>query len=216
MKPQKSGLLPSKEVAWREGTQLSRAKRENVAKTKLTLYRAIKSLVDYIEPNKGMNDEQIKEAVNWLLEDYWNLKLEEVLVILHWMKKEGKYFERLKYPEIKQRIDEYLTSEERAKRIEQWNLRHKKLEMDDRTLPTVDYEAYKKRVEDIKSPKKSKKAELSPERAELSRRNNEIMQGIVDALSKSEELSKEQIAFCEKYQLDFKQMKDQINGTGKV
>lgn len=118
------------EDAWIKGMQLSKSLRIDKSGTKALLVKEIFSLVNYIDANKTLNQEDILEAVEFILEDYWHYTIEEIICLIRQMKKETGYFERLKYPEIKKKLDEHFASEKRAKMIEDHNLRFKKKELD--------------------------------------------------------------------------------------
>ena len=113
---------------------------------KAFLYREIAALVDYIDAKKSMNTQDVKDAVDWLLNDYWSQTIDEVVLVIREMKKESNYFERLKYPEIKLRLDSHFNSEEREERIVRHNQTFKIKEMDNKTIKDVDYNAFKLRM----------------------------------------------------------------------
>ena len=145
-------ICPQNE-AWRVGVQTNTAYRVEPAKVALILLTAIKRLIDYIQPKIGLNDQQLRMSVDWLLEMYPTTKIEEILHVIENMMKYGKYYERLQFPEIKSRIDEWLNSDQRITEIENYNL---KLKPETRTgnNDIVDYAAYierqKKKIEERK------------------------------------------------------------------
>lgn len=133
--------------------QLSAAKRLDKKKTVAILYSAIARLIQYIEPKRGMNDDDIIEAVEFILDDYWQYKLDEILAVIHEMRKSGEYYERLKYPEINKRLREYFYGQARADKIARHHQRFKASEMDEKLLDDVDYDKYRERVsEELKKP----------------------------------------------------------------
>jgi len=131
--------------AWIEGLQLSASARVDLSRTRSMLYLEIKKLVDYIEAKKTLDSDDIKEAVEFLFEDFKLYTIDEIIHIIRSMKKETGYFERLKYPEIKQRLDNHFNSESRADKIERHHAKFKEAENDEKMLDDVDYEAYKNR-----------------------------------------------------------------------
>lgn len=152
-----SGLQRNLDTAWIDGIQLSIAKRVSIEETKRSLYKSISDLVNYIDANKTLDNEGIKGAVDFILEDFWQYPLEEIILIIRSMKKDADYFERLKYPEIKKKLDAYFDSESRALKIERHHDKFKDGERVINKLDDVDYKAYKERMakEDLE-PKKSK------------------------------------------------------------
>lgn len=146
---------------WVEGNQVAACSRVDLKHTRLIVFRAIQSLIDYIEPNKGLNEDQIRESVDWILEDFKMIKLEEVLFCLTDMKKNGRYFERLKYPEIKSRIEEFINSESRIRMIEEYNVRMKPESAIGDDIRGVDYIAYMKKIEARRSEENAKNQKVS-------------------------------------------------------
>ena len=155
-KKTKSGSLVNLKDSWRDGLQLSTCKRVDAVETKRFLYLEIKKIVDYIEAKKTLDSSGIRESVDFILEDYWNYTLDEICQVIRSMKKDTGYFERLKYPEINQKLKDCFDSEERANRIVRHHLDFKKKELSEPLIidkkkneeaqeKSIDYEAFKLR-----------------------------------------------------------------------
>ena len=120
-----------------KGTQLSTCARHSNAKTKVFLLAVLKDTIDYVEANKTLNQLQMQDAVDELIREFWYLKLEEIVYLLDKLKYE-KFYERLKYGEIREFIIKY-EEKERSNIIDNLMDSRKRYEMNE-----VDYEAYKK------------------------------------------------------------------------
>ena len=69
-------------------------------KLKYFFLAVLKNTIDYVEANKTLNQIQMQDAVDEILNEFWYLKLEEVVFLLDKLKNE-KFYERLKYAEIR-------------------------------------------------------------------------------------------------------------------
>ena len=97
-------MLVKYNTAWIDGIQLRTSARLELTQVRGFLYREISKLVDYIDAKKTMSSDDIKEAVDFIITDYANYKIDEVIHIIRLMKKDSDYYERLKYPEIKKKL----------------------------------------------------------------------------------------------------------------
>lgn len=131
-------------------------------------------MIDYIDANKTLAGSDILEAVEFIIEDYWLYTLDEIVHVIRSMKKDSGYFERLKYPEIKKKLDDYFNSESRIKKIENYNLRFKNKELDKKEVklePWKSREEYEaavkagqiteKKIQEQKDLKKEKEADYN-------------------------------------------------------
>lgn len=112
--------------------------RLNKSEIKVLLFHILKNTVDYVDANKTLSVLEIKDAVDEIMNDpeikTW--KLEELVVYLDRLKYE-KFYERLKYAEIKEFL--YKQIEDRSYIMDEVNDRRK-----EHSVNQVDYEAYKK------------------------------------------------------------------------
>tara|TARA_R100001510_G_scaffold33108_1_gene29608 strand:+ start:3725 stop:4318 length:594 start_codon:yes stop_codon:yes gene_type:complete len=137
-----------------KGTQLSTCARHSNAKTKVFLLAVLKDTIDYVEANKTLNQIQMQVAVDEILREFWYLKLEEVVYLLDRLKYE-KFYERLKYGEIRDFIIQY-EEKERSYIIESIMDSRKKYE-----LNQVDYDAYKKWQKENPPKKKQEQSDYN-------------------------------------------------------
>jgi len=107
------------------------------AKTKVFLLAVLKNTIDYVEANKTLNQIQMQGAVDEILNEFYYLKLEEVVYLLDKLKYE-KFYERLKYGEIR---DFFLKYEEKERTYLMEEVMESRREYEKNQ---VDYEEYKK------------------------------------------------------------------------
>ena len=123
-------------------------------KQKFFLLAVLKDTIDYVEANKTLNQIQMQVAVDEILREFWYLKLEEVVYLLDRLKYE-KFYERLKYGEIRDFIIQY-EEKERSYIIESIMDSRKKYE-----LNQVDYDAYKKWQKENPPKKKQEQSDYN-------------------------------------------------------
>ncbi len=121
-----------------KGSPLITCIRLNKSEVKILLYHILKNTIDYVDANKTLSVLEIKDAVDELLndEEIKTWKLEEVVVCLDRLKYE-KFYERLKYAEIKEFL--YKQISDRSYIMDEVIDRRKEYEVNN-----VDYEAHKK------------------------------------------------------------------------
>ncbi len=93
-----------------KGTQLSTVARYEKAKTRIFLLAVLKDTIDYVEANKTLNQNQMQSAVDELMKEFWYFKLEEIVYLLDKLKYQ-KFYERLKYGEIRDYLIKYEETE---------------------------------------------------------------------------------------------------------
>jgi hypothetical protein len=159
-----------------EGTQVSKIKKDNEAGLSKAVKNLIISLAESLNLTNTVNDAQVFEMTLLIIETYWYLKLEELVLIFKNAKigKYGKMYNRLDIQIICEWIETYLRSEERAMYFEKKNTEHKKKEIDVKLMPEL-YEKY--RME--KEPEEDKDEEYKRQRAEYFR-NKIVNEGIND------------------------------------
>lgn len=132
-----------------KGSPLITCIRLNKSEVKILLYHILKNTIDYVDANKTLSVLEIKDAVDELLndEEIKTWKLEEVVVCLDRLKYE-KFYERLKYAEIKEFL--YKQISDRSYIMDEVIDRRKEYEVNN-----VDYEAHKKWVKENPPKKKN-------------------------------------------------------------
>ena len=131
-----------------KGSLLRTCARHSNAKTKVFLLAVLKNTIDYVEANKTLDQIQMQDAVDEILNEFWYLKLEEVVFLLDKLKNE-KFYERLKYAEIREFFLKY-EEKERTYLMEAVMDSRKEYEKNE-----VDYEAHKKWVKENPPKKKN-------------------------------------------------------------
>tara|TARA_Y100001937_G_scaffold124613_1_gene189690 strand:- start:336 stop:1013 length:678 start_codon:yes stop_codon:yes gene_type:complete len=138
-----------------KGSPLMTCMRLNKSEIKVLLFHILKNTVDYVDANKTLSVLEIKDAVDELMndEEIKTWKLEEVVVCLDKLKYE-KFYERLKYAEIKEFF--YNQIQDRSYIMDEVNDRRKKYE-----LNQVDYDAYKKWQKENPPKKKQEQSDYN-------------------------------------------------------
>jgi len=142
-----------------EGVQLSAAMRADRAMTASILIAHIEKLNRSIKTSReNISAQDVYDYVDWMTAKYWNIKIEEIILILTDMRFSGKYYGGLDLTDITERIDQYTNSEARAAKIEKHHLAFKQAETDERSLKGVDYDAYRTRVKTENEARDEKRA----------------------------------------------------------
>jgi hypothetical protein len=149
-----------------EGTQVSKIKREDEAGLCRAVKNLITNLAESLNLTNSVNEAQIFEMTLLIIETYWHVKLEELVLIFKNAKlgKYGKVYNRLDIQIVCEWIETYLRSEERAIYFEKKNREHKDKGVDKSLMPGL-YEKYKLE----KPEEENKDEEYQRQRAEYFR-----------------------------------------------
>jgi hypothetical protein len=145
-----------------EGSQLSKIKKSDKAGLIKAIKNLIVSLSDSLNLSVPLDEAQIFEIALLTIEQYYFLKLDELVLIFKNAKlgKYGKIYNRLDIQIIFEWIEQYLKSEERALYFERINKRRPDLETAD--MKKV-YQEYMDRKEESKSDEDSEFAKFRQE-----------------------------------------------------
>ena len=148
-----------------KGTQLSTVSRHNKAKTRIFLLAVLKDTIDYVEANKTLNQSQMQSAVDELMKEFWYFKLEEIVYLLDKLKYQ-KFYERLKYGEIRDYFINYEETE-RTYIIDSVMDARKEYEVN-----KVDYDAYKEWQKENPPKKRRDESEYNNYKAQYNATNH--------------------------------------------
>lgn len=159
-----------------EGLQISKLKAESKSELVQALNNLVFNTSKSLNITNTLNEIQILEISMMVIEKYWFLKLDELVLIFKKAKtgEFGKMYNRLDIQIICEWIETYLKSEERAVYFEKKNTEHKKKEIDVKLMPQL-YEKYKME----KEPEENKDEEYQRQRAEYFRQK-QINEGLND------------------------------------
>jgi hypothetical protein len=114
--------VASREEAWAQGLNIRKANTEHPRELKKFLVIELGKLIKFIDAKKTIEtEEDLMFTIESIIEDFPALKLEEIVVVFQEMKqgKWGKFYERLKTPEI---LDIFRTFEgQRSELLERIN-----------------------------------------------------------------------------------------------
>ncbi len=114
--------VATREEAWTQGLNIRKANKEHPKELKTFLVIELGKLIKFIDAKKTIEtEEDLMFTIESIIEDFPALKLEEIVVVFQEMKqgKWGKFYERLKTPEI---LDIFRTFEgQRSELLERIN-----------------------------------------------------------------------------------------------